>query len=684
MKTCCERCTIQAMDLLERFRQRESLWCNVCEWAVIVLVILSVVWRGGKSIDMTWLLTGVATFATLSYHLGRTKDNQVPVPLHVWVCIIGFILVTLASFVYSSAQNYGFDELLRTASLGLLFLWMYRRASFDQGKREYDYVLRVLRVLALTTVGACLIGVLVYTFQPVSRFVGTFFDYRFHTDYWPNAWAQFLLLSWPAVLFMALKDFSFDEKSTKSRTEFLLRSLAVGLVVGCLFLSYSRGGVIAFGLQLLLWTVIVYRKTRPEFPMSRAVPVAFMIMVVALAAFMGANAMRSQVYSVQDVGDKVTFSASEGTSSVTERLQFWEQAAALSLQKPMLGWGPYSFRFVQPLRQQGVLATSDHPHNIFLKLAMERGYVAMFLFAALLLTVLWRTLVSLLSHDTDEESLLFSVRMFMFIGVTGVLAHNMIDFNLQFVGIALPFWLFLAVLLTYINTGNMRSVSFALSRNTEMVLAACVLLIALYEGGYLLVSSLGRHAEAAGNTRQALVWYNRAEGEIFSRDLQLSRAKLYYQESDLPQAREAIESYMLRNPEDFRAWKQLGDIALLQGEKAEALTAFQHAFERGKYNDIGITRGMIEAYLASDQRDRVEQMLPIIDGLMTEYAAAIQANAHFIALSPNVEEFVFLANTLSRLFPDNAPMYQVMAAKADHQAQIERAKIESRPPGFLW
>ncbi len=672
------------MDLLERFRQRESLWCQVCEWAIIVLVILSVVWRGGKSIDMTWLLTGVATMATLSYHLGRRPDQEVPVPLRIWVCIIGFILVTLASFVFSSTQNYGFDELLRTASLGLLFLWMYRRASFERENNDYDYVLRLLRVLALTTVGACLIGVLVYTFQPVSRFVGTFFDYRFHTDYWPNAWAQFLLLSWPAVLFLALKDFAFDKKSTKSRAAFLVRSLAVGLVVGCLFLSFSRGGVIAFGLQLLLWAATLYHKTRPEFPMRRAVPVAFMVMVIALSTFIAANAMRSQVYSVQDVGEKVTFSASEGTSSVTERLQFWQQAFSLSLQKPLLGWGPYSFRFVQPLLQEGVLATSDHPHNVFLKLAMERGYIALALFVALLFIVLWNTLAALLFDNSDEESLLFSVRTFMFIGVTGVLAHNMIDFNLQFVGIALPFWLLLAVLFTYINTEHMRSVNFTLSRTTEMVLAACVLLIALYEGGYLVVSSLGRHAEAVGNTEQALQWYEKADGEIFSRDLHLSRAKLYYQESDLPMARQAIESYMIANPEDYRAWKQLGDIALLQGEKAEAMTAFEHAFERGKYNDIGITRGMIEAYLASDMREDIERMLPHIDELMTKYAAAIQVNAHFIALSPNVEEFVFLANTLSRLFPDYAPKYQVMAAKADHQAQIERRKIESRPPGFLW
>lgn len=670
------------MDILERFRQKDTMWCSLCEWAIIVLVILATVWRGGKSIDMTWLLTGVACLATLSYYLRRDKENQVDIPMYLWACAIGFVALTFLSFVFSSTQNYGFDEVLRTGSLALLLLWAMRRAA-EPGESG-DFVLKLLRVLALTTVGACLIGVLVYTFQPVNRFVGTFFDYRFQTDYWPNAWAQYLLLAWPAVLFMALKDFEFDRKSTKSRIAFLLRSLAVGFVVGCLFLSYSRGAIIAFALQLLLWAVVVYHKTRPKFPMRNIVPVGFMVMVVALSTFIVANGMRSQVYAVQDIGEKVTFSASEGTSSVTERAQFWKQASVLAMQKPMLGWGPYSFRFVQPLLQKGVLATSDHPHNIFLKVMMERGVAALALLIIMFTIVLWKTTRDLMSSTMDEQSLMFSVRMFMFIGLVGVLAHNMIDFNLQFVGIALPFWLLLGVLMTYADTSEMQQVSRVLARSTEVTIATVLLILALYEGGYLVVSSLGRHAEAGGDKEAALRWYGKAKGEIFTRDLQLSRAKLYYEQSNLDASRQAVESYMLRNNEDYRAWKRLGDIALLQGEKEEALTAFQKAFERGKYNDIGIVRGLIEAHLASDQMPEVERMMPLIEGLMTEYADAIQSNAHFIALSPNVEEFVFVANTLSRLFPDYAPKFQVMAAKVDHHAQMERLKIDSRPPGFLW
>lgn len=682
MKNPIETCTIGAMTLLERLRQKDATWCILCEWAIVVLLILSIVWRGGKSIDITWLLSGVASFVTFSYYLRRERENLVDIPLTLWLAVIGFVGLTGLSFVGSTTQNYGLDEVMRTTGLALLLLWAFRRTN-NPGESG-DFVLRLLRVLALTTVGACMIGILVYTFQPVSRFVGTFFDYRFQTDYWPNAWVQFLLLSWPAVLFMALKDFAFDKKDTRSRVAFLLRSLAIGFVVGCLFLSYSRGGILVFGFQLLLWTLIVYQKTRPEFPMRRVVPVGFMIMVVALSTFIGANTMRSQIYSVQDVGEKVTFSASEGTSSITERLDFWKQSTTLALQKPFLGWGPYSFRFVQPQLQRRVLATSDHPHNLFLKMFMERGVLATVLLISVLVSVLLRTARELLSKECETGSLMFSVRIFIFLGLVGVLAHNMIDYNLQFVGIALPFWLFLGIILTYTNTSALRQVPRSLTKGVELTLALVLLLTAFYEGGYLVVSSMGRHAEAAGDTEKALTWYNRAGGEIFSRDLMLSKAKILYQESDLEGSQIAIDTYMNRNNQDYRAWKRLGDIALLSGSKQEAINAYNIAFEGGKYNDIGILRGMVEAYLASDRMEDVETMLPVIEGLLKEYADAIQVNAHFIALSPNVEELVYLANTLSRLFPDNAPKYQVMAAKADHHAQIERAKIESRPPGFLW
>ncbi|MCA9371218.1 MAG: hypothetical protein KC680_04625, partial [Candidatus Peregrinibacteria bacterium] len=100
------------MKFFEAFQQRQHLWCTLCDWAIIVLVILSIVWRGGKSLDMTWILIGVVSIATITYHLRFSTREKSGIPAYLWYAVITFIAITVLSFVYSTTRNYGFDEVL--------------------------------------------------------------------------------------------------------------------------------------------------------------------------------------------------------------------------------------------------------------------------------------------------------------------------------------------------------------------------------------------------------------------------------------------------------------------------------------------------------------------------------------------------------------------------------------------
>jgi O-antigen ligase len=657
-------------------------WSTICKWAVLILLSVSILWRGGKSLDMTWILTGVAAMVTIISHTINRRTGDREVPLLLWAAVMGFVVLTALSYWASTTQNYGLDEVLRTGALGLLFMWIIRIGSDE--KEGPLYMNKLLQVFCCTVIVACVIGILVYIFQPVNRAVGTFFDYRFHTDYWPNAWAEFLLLAWPILLYWILQDFKFNSKEARSRVELLIRSIILGLVFGCLLLAYSRGAMLVFFAQIGLWAAIVYKKTQKDFPIQKVVPIAVILLAVSTITFLSVNSLRSQYYEVQNVQEKVTFTASEGTSSVSERGQFWAQSLNLALQKPLLGWGPYSFRFVQPQLQKDVLATSDHPHNVLLKILMERGVFALALFFVLIGIVSYRSAVVLLSKEVEVGTLTFSIRILMMVSLFGVLLHNMIDFNLQFVGIVLPFWLFFGMLMTYLDISSLQRVPARIARIVELLIATLLLIIALYEGGYLVVSSVGRLAEARGEEEVALVWYGRASGEFFKRDLLLSTAQIHTHRSDFAEAEKAVDAYMDANNQDFRALKRLGEIALIRGQKEKALDAYMSAYQKGKWNDLGVLLGIVEVHLAMDNKDEIQKLRPEIDGVIQKYSTAILSNTHFIAVSPNVEEFIAILNTMARLYPDDAPRYQVMAAKADHHALVERQRIESRPPGFLW
>jgi O-antigen ligase len=377
------------------------------EWGVLALLVAAALWRGGKGLEATWLLAGAAVIATFS------STKRVSATPGVWISLMLFVLWTVLSYLLSTTGNYGLDEVLRDTSLVLVFLWAV--PLLEKGW-DAPFARRLVTVLAITTLVCCAVGVAVYIFQPVNRFVGSFFYYRFSTDYWPNAWAEFVLLTWPVVMLWSRKFPTW------------LRVLLLGGVLGCLFLSFSRGAFLVFIVQIVLLASMRPRALLPLIGSG----------IIAVALFLGINAVRAGFHDVESVSAKATFTSSEGSSSISERRAFWEQSLRLSLVHPVVGWGPYSFRFIQPRLQTEVFATSDHPHNVFLKLALERGWPGMLFYLFALVGILVPAGVALLRRKRND------LILFAFIGIVGVFTHNLIDYNLQFVGIALPLWLFLA------------------------------------------------------------------------------------------------------------------------------------------------------------------------------------------------------------------------------------------------
>jgi hypothetical protein len=196
-------------------------WPRIAQWSVFALLAFVILWKGGKSLDATWLLVGVAGLVTFIRYWNKSDSiSSFHLPNVLWWSLILFVGWSVLSYVFSTTQNYGLDEILRDGSLILLLLWVVSQPEESRHKMREA----VASVIVYSTFVACIIGIAVYVLQPVSRFVGTFFDFRFHTDYWPNAWAEYLLLAWPMVLLWALN-------TTIPRTSFA-RCALLGFVIG--------------------------------------------------------------------------------------------------------------------------------------------------------------------------------------------------------------------------------------------------------------------------------------------------------------------------------------------------------------------------------------------------------------------------------------------------------------------
>ena len=674
----------------------------VQDYALPTLLAFCILWKGGKSLEATWLLVGCA--ALLTYVSITLQKGARCVPWLFWCCFFLFVLATVFSYFQSSTGNYGLDEVFRDSSYFLIVCWILREMQINGSALTN----RLLHVLLWCAGIACVIGIAVYCLQPVNRFVGTFFDYRFQTDYWPNAWGDFFLLSWPLLVWLCFW------QALRSLTVRVLSSIGLGIFLSCFLLSYSRGSILAFGLQLgllaMLGGLFVLRPMlatakRPNvllnylFPpqrfehVSSAFLLGILIFGVALVGFQGTNVVRSHLFPVQSVVEKATFTAAEGTSSVDERTQFWRQSLALSLEKPVTGWGPYSFRFVQPRLQQGVFATSDHPHNVILKIAMERGWPAALIFLFLIGFVVWKGLQFLWSarHNSPQRTnaLLVVVLLTAFLGT---LAHSMIDYNLQFVANGLLFWIEGALIIGIARGAKAAETRVAETtasllrqgKNLELLLAFLLLLAAMFEGWFLVTSSLGRHSEVAGDSKAALAWYEASRLEMFSRDMHLSRTHLLLDAKQPTMALQALDAYFTVNKQDARGWLLKAQALEAQGKFQEAMAAYDETLRLGKYNYAGALRGSIAMRLKLNDTNGMMQNIGEYEALTEAFTEAIMHNIHFIALTPNVESLGESLDLLSQFDPRHAANYQKMKQETMQHAKEERVRLQSRTPGLLW
>lgn len=647
--------------------ETESKVHKYITYILCTFLMVTVLWKGGKAIDATWLYSGLAWLCAVDMAINKKRLSTLPVILHI--CSIVFVSSTVLAFLYSLTANFGFDEVLRTVSGVIVMYWV---ASFA-GLRTSLFN----RVAACTTVAlitAIAVGAAVYIVQPVNRFVGSFFDYRFHTDYWPNAWGDYLLGAWPLAIWYLYSRMHYG--TTNKAKAFLYTVLLPSTMLAALLLSYSRGSVIAFLGQLLLAGGLCLITKLPVFTKQVGKKV-LLIILIAFSLFIGINEIRSKQHAIQSVAEKVTFTASEGAISINERQQFWQQAVVLFKERPIFGWGPYSWRFIQPRLQQHVLATSDHPHNVFLKFAVERGIFATIAFAGILLLASLGAFKTVIKRSLTSQLKLPAI--VCIVSLAGLIAHNLIDYNLQFVGITLLLWLVIGFSMNVKNNVQTTTVPTFL-----ILLATITVSVALYESYFIGLSTFGRRAFATGNDPVAAEYFEQTRQALFSRDLHVGLMDIYVRTNQPDKALDVFKEYRGMNDQDARGWKLAADAYRLKRDFTMSAMYYQEALRLSTFNDIGITRWYVQTLINSGMKEVVVQNRNEYDTRINEFQLAIMNGVHHISLSKNVEELAALLDLFATIFPASEVQYSTLKKTILQKAQKDRDFVASRAPGLLW
>ncbi len=317
-----------------------------------------------------------------------------------------------------------YSHLLLYAAYGMLAFvtsQSFRRSS------QFDWVLRAVTVYGgLVASFAILQGIApngkLYWIWPLQQGGAIYGPYVNHNHY---AGLMEMLTPFPLVLAAT--------RFTDGNRKIFVMAIAA-LMAGSIFLSGSRGGMLALGAQIVVLAVLVLSSKKANWKQPLLLG-AFLILVVGFLVWLGGNELTRRLASIHT---EAQAELSGGT-----RLTIDRDCLHMLIRKPVLGWGLGTFPIVYPgFRSFYSTFFVNQAHNDYLQLLVETG-LAGFGIAIWFLVLLFRQAITKLKDwNLTTTGALTAAAL---LGCIGILVHSFLDFNLQIPANAALFYVLCAV-----------------------------------------------------------------------------------------------------------------------------------------------------------------------------------------------------------------------------------------------
>jgi O-antigen ligase len=227
-----------------------------------------------------------------------------------------------------------------------------------------------------------------------------------------NHYAGLMELLVPIPLVISLSSLAHEK-------ERIVSGIAAATMTGTVFLSGSRGGMLAVLAEFVVLAVIVIRQKRGA---RLAVAAAsFAVVLLSLLTWLGGKELTTRLTSI----------SAETRSEISGgmRANIDRDGLRMFRARPVFGWGLGAFPVVYP--QFRTFYTNffvNEAHNDFLQLLVETGTVGFGLMIWFLIA-LYRSALKKIKNWTLEVSGAASLACML--ACTGILVHSVTDFNLQ-------------------------------------------------------------------------------------------------------------------------------------------------------------------------------------------------------------------------------------------------------------
>jgi O-antigen ligase len=241
-----------------------------------------------------------------------------------------------------------------------------------------------------------------------------------------NHYAGLMELLVPIPLVLSLSHLAHE----KAR---IAAGIAAAVMAGTIFLSGSRGGMMAIFVELIVVAVFLLRQKKR---IRIAVGVgAFAVVLVSLLVWLGGKELTTRVTSIS----KETRTEISGGM----RLSIDRDTLQMFRQKPILGWGLGTFPVVYPqFRSFYTNFFVNEAHNDYLQLLAETGVVGFGIMIWFVVVLYGRVRRKIGNWTTNMSA---AVTLACTLGCTGILVHSLVDFNLQIPANAAFFYVFCSI-----------------------------------------------------------------------------------------------------------------------------------------------------------------------------------------------------------------------------------------------
>ena len=194
--------------------------------------------------------------------------------------------------------------------------------------------------------------------------------------------------------------------------------VTAAVMVGTIFLSGSRGGMLAIVAEFVLLAALLVKQRRS---LRTAIRIGlFLAIVMGLLVWIGGDELSKRA---------ATMGPSHFELSSDFRSSINRDGLRMFLKRPVLGWGLGTFPIVYPrFRSFYTNFLVNEAHNDYLQLLVEMGWLGFVSMVWFVVTVYARA-ARKIGNWTSEMS--GTVTLTCMLGLSGILVHSAVDFNLE-------------------------------------------------------------------------------------------------------------------------------------------------------------------------------------------------------------------------------------------------------------